>query len=154
MAIDSLPVFIHVGLHKTASTWLQDEVFNKLQEFFLVSRPYTTLSTGWNKLLLANNGIFREADLESELKEILVSNGVKKLLLSDENFSGMPNMGFINQTQVASRLSALFPRGEIILFLRGQLSLLRSLHNQAIKTGWFSDPVNEKFLWLQNTQYR
>ncbi len=47
--------FIHVGLPKTATTFLQEKIFPRLSNTTLISRPYTQQSKAFNQLQYADD---------------------------------------------------------------------------------------------------
>ena len=142
-------IFLHVGLHKTASTFFQTEIFPYFENTTCITRPYTQQSRGFNKLQFADNTIYNPEDFKLELKQILEKNS--NTLISDELLSGIPDLNYLNRSLIADRLSKLFPEGEILIFLRGQKDILLSLYNQYIKMGG-TEPIN-KYIWLPKEEY-
>ncbi len=142
-------VFIHIGLHKTATTWLQKYYFCRLRDCSFLSVPFTQQNSDFNRLQYSFDPFF---DPESLRKLILekIDAGPEKLIISDENFSGNPSCHYLNRTFIAERLARVCPDAEIILFIRNQKDLIYSLYNQAVKNNWFSGPLNEKFIWFPN----
>lgn len=123
-------VVIHVGLHKTATTFLQEVVFPDVKGFTYLTRPYTQLNHAFNTLQYADDSLYNPGYLEKELLQFRDSN----LLLSDESFSGKPTyFSYINRSQIAKRLNEHFPNAEIILFLRDQVDIMVSHYNSYVK---------------------
>lgn len=141
-------VFIHVGLPKTASTLLQEVVFPELRNVTYISRPYTQENHVFNKLQYADDTLYAAEELDRELNAIFNLQSTKTILISDELFSGAPFYNFLNRSLIAKRLAALLPFAQIILFLRGQRDIIRSLHNQYVKIGWFSHALDSSFISL------
>jgi hypothetical protein len=110
-------IFIHIGMQKTGSTWLQTIVFPKIVSHDVVYKE-----------------TFRE--LISKLSE-------KDKIISYENYVGYPHLlkirglnGWLETRKKSfSNLSELFPNADIILVVRKQSELIRSLYNQYIKVG-------------------
>src|SRR5690606_1735922 len=122
-------VFLHIGLHKTASTFLQDLLFPSLHGVVYISRPFTILNDHFNCLQYADDSLYDEKEIKLFFEEI----DFDKLLISDENFCGKPvSLGYSNRSMIAKRLHSLFPDAEVIIFLRNQLDLLYSLYNQHV----------------------
>ena len=142
-------IFIHVGLHKTASTFFQTKIFPYFENTTCLTRPYTQQSYGFNKLQFADDTVYNPEDLLLEIKQILEEH--ENILISDELLSGIPGCNYLNRSLIADRLSSLFPEGEIIIFLRGQKDILLSMYNQYIKMGGTA-PINE-YIWLQKKIY-
>ncbi|NET40989.1 hypothetical protein [Okeania sp. SIO2B3] len=159
--------FIHVGLPKTATTFLQDKIFPKLSNITLISRPYTQQSKAFNKLQYADDCYSDSEEIKKEIGKITAS----KRLISDEILCG--TQFTINRSLIVRRLKEVFPQAEIILFLRGQQSLLLSSYNQKVKMGYTGkieefiryskkeytyddyqyDLSINKFRWNKNTRY-
>lgn len=135
---------IHVGLHKTATTFLQREVFPQLSDISLVTRPYTQHNHAFNQMQYADESLYDAEKVSKELEKI--SSDGRRLLLSDESFSGKPvTFNYINRSIIASRLKKLLPQSTIILFIRGQVDIIYSHYNQYVKTGGTKHINN--FVW-------
>jgi hypothetical protein len=139
-------VFIHLGLQKTASTYLQEKVFPFLSNIYYIGRPYTTINHAFNKLQYADEVLYKKEELMQEVKEIKEQAGNRDILISDELFSGYAFHNIINRGMIARRLAEIFPEAEIILFFRNQEELILSLYNQYVKIGLFSGRLDECFL--------
>jgi hypothetical protein len=142
-------VIIHIGLQKTASTYLQKIVFPKINHTIYLSRPYTQENFAFNCLQYADDSLYDASMMIEEVDRIekkLGQDNNKPLLISDELFSGCPSYNFINRGIIAKRLSKVFPDAEIILFIRGQVNLIESMYNQRVKVGWITEPLNDSFL--------
>ena len=139
-------VFIHVGLPKTASTLLQEIVFPALKPATYISRPYTQENHAFNKLQYADDSFYAAGELRDEINNIIELEPGNKVLISDELLSGAPFYNFINRGLIAKRLAEILPHAEVILFLRGQKDIIRSLYNQYVKIGWFTDELNSRFI--------
>jgi len=142
-----MKTFIHIGLPKTASTYLQRRFFPRLEDICFVSRPYTQENEAFNRLQYADASLYDEAMLEAEIDELnRRAEGARAILLSDEHFAGSVNGGFQNRGQAAERLKRVMPEAEIIVFLRGQEDFICSLYAQKVKGGMFSGHLDERFL--------
>jgi hypothetical protein len=123
-------IVLHLGLHKTGTSFLQAEVFPKIKN---VSFP--------------RNGIFRFGTKIYENKLNIIS---------DEELSVNPHLPpchfeYLESNQryvIAERLHLLFPQAKIILGIREKKSWLRSVYSQYIKGGGihnYDDFVNQDF---------
>ena len=100
-------VFIHVGLHKTGTTFLQNEVFPKIPEI----------------------NYQRKVDLTTSVVEGKIN------LFSDENLDGGSYRLFSKPTdryKIAMNLYKMFPNAGIIVCLRDEKSWLRSAWKQYV----------------------
>lgn len=132
-----MKVFIHLGIHKTGSTYLQKKVFPQISDIQFIPRK---------KLLDFKNYILNSDDLYFDSNEALNlflkeidSNGNEKVLISDEEFYGHPFMGGQNRTRNLHRLHWVFKQfnPKFIIVFREQKSLIDSLYLQFIKTGGY-----------------
>nr|VFJ62235.1 MAG: hypothetical protein BECKDK2373C_GA0170839_10957 [Candidatus Kentron sp. DK] len=146
-------VYLHVGLQKTASTFLQKELFPYMAGVSYVGRPYTQENDAFNSLQYADDSLYSYDALAKEIELIKKNIGNAPLLISDEMFSGYPLYGMINRGIIAHRLGALIPEAEVILFLRGQADLIESLYNQYVKIGFFSNDLDDSFLYKHGSGF-
>lgn len=126
-------IYIHVGLHKTGTTFLQKNIFPFLKKTFCIIPPYTgeKLDLALNKLQYADDIYYDPNEIVREVENIKSD----QILISDESLSGVADFNCINRSLIANRLSNSFPDSEIILFLRGQKDIINSSYNQVIKVG-------------------
>lgn len=139
-------IYIHIGLQKTATTYLQSKVFPSIQDLLYVGRPYTQENQAFNALQYADDALYDSSLLVKEMQNIKRTASGKPVLISDELFSGFAFWGFLNRGLIARRLSQVVPEAEIILFIRNQTDLIDSLYNQYVKTGWYSKTLGPDFL--------
>jgi hypothetical protein len=141
-------ILFHVGLQKTASTFFQDVVFPQLPDVAYVGRPYTQENHAFNTLQYADDALYDASAFREEIERIeREAAGGRPILVSDELLSGYALYNFINRGMVARRLREACPEAEVVLFLRNQVDLVVSTHNQFVKIGWFDDHLDESFLW-------
>ncbi len=142
-------VLIHVGLHKTASTYLQQKVFPAVPQFLFLGKSYLGNNPAFNRLVYADDSLYRSSLIREELRlvqEKMAASGVSGLILSEEEFNGHPEYNYLNRGQIARRLAENFPHAEILLVLRGQVGLISSLYNQFVKTGRHLGTLDRSFL--------
>ncbi len=110
-------IIIHLGMPKTGSTWLQTCMLPKLRRVDVCHRESFRFSIlGWSN---------------------------RNILISYENYVGYPyvlesrNMhGWINtRNRALNNLSLLCPGADVILVVRNQTELVKSLYNQYIRIG-------------------
>lgn len=130
------PLLIHIGLHKTGSTWLQQAIFND------AARGFTTeLDTPRHQLVhdfvLPDPLAYDPQDARAlYLPNIAAAEaGGRTLVLSHERLSGYPSSGGYDRGLIAERLHASFPEAKILIVLREQRALIRSMYSQHITDG-------------------
>ncbi len=130
------PLLIHLGFHKTGSTWLYEEIFQSSERGFsvpvgeprhrLVQRLVVPDPLFYDPVATANN----YAPHLNAAKEKSLS-----LVLSHERLSGYPSSGGRDRQMIAERLRQTFPEARVLIVLREQRALIRSMYSQHITDG-------------------
>lgn len=132
-------IIIHLGLHKTGSTYLQRIVFpqNAAQLGFLSVRRKKELSDFGQYLLRENDITYSSKKAYALLTKdnLFKVTSDTRLLLSDEQFSGSPWNSAKDRKRNFDRLHELFPNAGYVLVLRNQEVLTQSLYLEYIKKG-------------------
>jgi hypothetical protein len=139
---------IHIGIHKTASTFLQTQIFPKFKGFTLLTRPYTQHNSTFNKLQFADDTLYDAGQTGDELRSL-----GNNLLISDESFAGITlNCSVINRSVIAKRFSEIFPDASIVLFIRGQQDALVSNYHNYVENVRGTLSI-EEFFWYPEREY-
>jgi len=122
------PPLIHIGYHKTASTWLQRHLFGK-------QPGYTRLDL--DKAIYLQHPFHFDApamarDYAARLAETPPGTVA---VLSNERLSGHPHSGGHDSKEIADRLRAVFPSARILIVVREQKAAILSSYFQFIKKG-------------------
>jgi len=125
---------VHIGYHKTGTTWLQNYVFNNREFGFVSPMPTKDMM---DLIILPNALDFSPALSEAEIIRFLRSPDIGDLVpvFSNERFSGHPHSGGYDSKTMADRLRALFPAARILICIREQRKVILSCYNQYIKKG-------------------
>lgn len=139
------PVFLHIGLHKTGTTYLQEEIFPRMPDVTFITRTSTQLNHAFNRLQYADDSLFDPEDVLREMRGIHRPD--RPILISDESLSGkVLYFNYINRTMIARRLGQIFPDATVILFIRGQIDIILSHYNQYVRSRGMKSI--DDFLWL------
>lgn len=130
------PLLIHVGLHKTGSTWLQQDLFCNPDYGF-------TNDTGEpRQQIIMHIGVpdplfFDSAKVASHYAPPIqdARRAGLTLALSHEQLAGHPSAGGRDRCIIADRLRATFPDARILFVFREQRSLIQSMYSQHITAG-------------------
>ncbi len=130
------PLLIHIGLHKTGSTWLQQAIFHDH------ARGFTT-EAGAPRHQLVHDFVLPDplAYDPQEARRLYLpyitaaAQEGQTLVLSHERLSGYPSSGCYDRGLIAERLHASFPEAKILIVLREQRALIRSMYSQHITDG-------------------
>lgn len=153
---------IHIGYHKTGSSWLQHHLFTDSSDvFFPLSRNpvgQSTLSKHFimddNRRLLSSfntniERIQRELDSIQSLKG-LPENRVP--VISQERLSGNPEASGFDARNIAWRIETAFPEAKILIVVREQKSFIRSHYFSNLaygSTDSFEQYINAKYDGIQ-----
>ena len=126
------PLLIHIGYHKTATTWMQHKLFvpafgyhpimTHQEVFDLITRPHgLTFDPAPVQTLIAA----RSADLPAGAVAVI----------SSEILSGHPFYGGRESDVFAARLAAIAPGARILITTRAQMRILPSVYMQYLSRG-------------------
>jgi hypothetical protein len=124
-------IVLHIGLHKTGTTFLQKKIFPNLSGWVLLTRPYTQQNKAFNCLQFADDTLYDPEAILAEIDRIPGS----QIIISDESLSGKPsNFHYINRSMIYRRFAEAFPEAKVILVIRGQRDMLVSSYRNHIQT--------------------
>ena len=122
---------VHIGYHKTASTWLQVCVFPYLSA---VRYGDPMLRYLLADLATAPAESFFAAPFERVFRQSQ-GGAALPILLSDEGVSGSLWDGYGAGPRNAERLASVLPNSRILVLVRRQDDMLRSIHGQYVNEG-------------------
>lgn len=130
---------VHIGYHKTASTWLQRQIFQPRMGF----RPLLEQAQVDQMLITPHDLDFdyarTAATLATKLKS--VENSLTPVL-SSENLTGHPFFGGRDSAALAKRLRSVVPNATILMVVRSQATILPSVYMQYLKRGGVQKPAS------------
>lgn len=134
-------VILHIGLPKTGTTALQRYYFSKLEESYICYNPSSILNPLVQAIKLLDFGMLKKDDLEL-LRDVVKwqSNKISQndILISSETLSQrLMKFDFVGRV---SFLKSIFPNATIVLVLRYQPMLLRSLYQQHVSQNYLLKP--------------
>lgn len=109
-----MDIVIHIGLHKTGTTFLQKIIFPKLKNVNFICQYNTT---NRNQLLTCR--------LEKNKVNLISEEGLTRHNFRDNNETSM--------VEIANRIHKVFPNARIILVLRDKTEWLTSLYKMNCK---------------------
>jgi hypothetical protein len=131
---------VHVGFHKTGTTALQYHLFPQLPGVVLLTRTphhgpdgYAEFARGLCKLESAR---YDAAGLRALVEEV-APEAPGTLLLSDEGLSGIPYLGTWLRAESTGRVAALLPEARVLIAIRNQATMWRSLYGDYVMSGGF-----------------
>lgn len=125
-------VVIHIGYHKTGTSWLQEEVFPKASNAW---QPYSYEEIS-NRFVHTSPYVFKASEILREIRERAPSGAdAKILLISSERLSGSPHSGGFDQRCIIQRLHKTFPNAKIVIGIREQFSCIESCYKEYVRGG-------------------
>ncbi len=145
-------MIIHIGFHKTATTWLQRNLFSDEQlGFQLLDRELVL-----EDFVFIHPFDYCYGDSEINAKYERLCNEIiqKKMVpvISQERLSGSAHCGGYDCREISNRLKHCFPQAKIFITIREQQDLIYSMYSQYVKrTGAYS--LQEYLLPKQRRKY-
>ena len=133
---------------RTGTTFLQQKVFPNIDNFQAYSLPYSHYNEAFHKMIYMDDSLYNEEEFIQEVGKFKGDN----IILSNENFIGQSLFYYhSNRTRIAQRLYKAMPNATIILYLRNQLDLLKSLYQ--ITVSWKETKSLDDFVWTKREPY-
>jgi hypothetical protein len=107
-------IYIHVGLPKTGTSWLQQNLFPRINVHLIKKRK--------DFINIPNNG---------------------RILISNESLSGSYSQSVDFRNYLAYGMKTVYPNAKLIVGLREKNSWLKSMYNQGVKRGVFEESFEE-----------
>ncbi len=130
-------MLLHIGYHKTGSTYLQDHLFQPENGF---SREIGADRTRIVRdFVFPDNFCFDPEAMRQAYRPFVeaADAGGLRFVLSHERLSGYPPSGGYDRLLIADRLARTFPEARVLIVLREQVSLIRSVYSQYITDGGY-----------------
>jgi len=147
-------IYLHIGLYKTASTFLQKELFPKMQDNDIkVFTPGNGAELFVNTYRSLVNGTSSRNESKELIDETLNKISQKKVLISSEAFFGHQSNGFVDIEKRFDSLEYLFDKPKYLLFYRKQFDILYSGWHQGLKKGFrisFDEYINSDLTEVQH----
>ena len=131
------PLLVHIGYHKTASTWMQ-----KL--LFLPEYGYQQIAGHGEvaRFIINSHALFFDADAASDMIKQRLANADPENVpvISSEMLSGNPLLGGVGSVEFADRLREIVPDARILISIRDQMTILPSVYLQYLLRGGTMTP--------------
>lgn len=145
MTHDLGSVLLHIGYHKTATTWLQNQLFQSGNRVFEpLSREPRGHSTLARRFVFDDEGYllspfdYNEESIHAEIEHLLATKPElrqKVAVMSHERLSGNPHAGGFDAGKIGRMLHRTFHRGRVLIVIRNQKDFLLSNYFQYLKIG-------------------
>jgi hypothetical protein len=142
---------VHICYHKTATTWLQREVFPRHPHL----RPYVS-GRVWNDPFLRCIVAESDGEFDPERARETYTAGLANLgplvpddlvVVSAERLSGHAASGGYDTFRIARRLHATLPEARVLMVVRSQIDMIESEYRQLVGEGY---PGRISSLWASD----
>ncbi len=129
---EKTPLLIHIGYPKALSTWLQTHLFKPEQGYVAIMDPVAV------QLNLIDPTPFK---FEPRKVQVYASEKIALLrpmeipIISSEALAGNPFCGGYNARELADRICSTFPKAGVLIIIREQRAMIRSLYSSMISWG-------------------
>lgn len=125
-----MTTLVHIGYHKTGSTWFQKRLYPAARGHLALPRRRVQ-----EALLMPSAFAFDPAVARATLG---ANAAHRPLILCEEELSGNPHSAGMRGAQtkdLGERIAATLPEAEIVIFIRNQLDLAAALYRHYIREG-------------------
>ena len=130
-------VILHVGMGKTATTYLQKSVFPHIKDIYYTNRWKDDPIGDFARKIKIINPVLIDIEREKVvIHEFLSSLKSKTVLFSDEGLFGSAWENFNNNYYTTIFLKKVFPDAKVLMIIRKQTEWLESSYNYAVKLGY------------------
>jgi len=129
------PVLVHIGYHRTGTTWLQTSLFRDESAGF---RAPHDKATDILPALIAPHALdFDAAACQARLYPLLLEAQGSGLVpvVSSERLVGSPHFGGRDSKELADRVKAVFPSARVLVGIREQREVILSNYKSYVNAG-------------------
>ena len=125
--------FIHIGHHKTGTTWVQQVLFTKEHGFCVLNNHKEPWKDSLLRALVLGDG-FEPDRVRALVRERWDGKGIP--VITAERLSGHPMSGGFDQDIIAERICAAFPEVIVLIGTRDAEEAKSSVYKQLIREGF------------------
>lgn len=139
---ERLEPLVHIGYHKTGTTWLQRRIFADRTLGYTRVWPPDVIE---DALVAVNPFAFRPDHVLEAFDPFVKETAQEQttLVVSHERLSGQPLQGGVDAHEIADRLIATFPAARILIGIRDQRDMLISVYKQITTRGLNRDTFQD-----------
>lgn len=134
-------IAFHIGYHKTATLWLQRAYFPHHSGVGLICKTKAPWEDPFFHYLVATPEQKFCAEhcrelLHTKISQIPDRDSKRIIMISAERLSGFPMSGGFDSVNIANRIHRVAPEAKIIVVVREQLDMIRSVYKQMVVEGY------------------
>lgn len=130
---DKLVHFVHVGFHKTGSTYLQKEFFPEIDNLIIINNVNKEIDMWfYDNFIKVDSFSFKKKIFLKKFREITKNFNINGVLgISEENLSGEIYTG-LEARELMYRIHNVFGNVKILIVIRNQLDCILSIYSNYI----------------------
>jgi len=130
-------IIIHVGAHKTASTYLQKRFFPELKDIYFTGNHSANIKNNCcfyplDQLIRSGEPLFNWQETKNNLYQNLYTIEEETILYSQERLMGRNIIAYNNNPIITNLLADIFPDAKIIFVFRKQDDWVESVYIEEI----------------------
>jgi hypothetical protein len=132
----AVTVLLHVGLHKTGTTWLAERLFERPGTPDFVATSHRRLL--YSLFINPDYDAFDPAAVKARLDPLAAQAAAegRVVALLGETLAGRPFHARYRREVHAERLQRCFPQARVLLSIREQDAIIRSMYGQFVRFGY------------------
>ena len=124
-------IYLHVGMPKTATTFLQARWFPFLKGIRYQDKAVKDLI---DRMIYTNPILLDLPNIRKEFDGLLANTEGERLLISQERLFGNMLQNYQDNVYLAGCLKVVFPNAKLIIVIRRQDELAESIYKQALQS--------------------
>lgn len=129
-------VTVHVGYHKTGTSWLQRVYLPGHPELQPVGNSLAPMDDPFLSYLIGQSDWTFDPEHAWRLFAEQAMADERHLVVSAERLSGHPFSGGYDQVRLAERIRAALPGAQVLVVVRDQVTMLESVYRQLVESGY------------------
>ena len=130
-------LLLHVGYHKTATSWMQQRLFRNEHGYHQIARHQEV----WDHVVSPHGLMFDPDGMRDAIRDGMSAMPPGMVpVISSEILSGHPFFGGMGSDDYARRLKAIAPNAKILITIRSQMRALTSIYMQYLFRGGTMSP--------------
>ncbi|WP_413869428.1 hypothetical protein [Albidovulum sp.] len=130
-------LLLHIGYHKTATSWMQQRLFVHEHGYHQIARHPEV----WKHVVAPHGLLFDPEPMRAQIRAGFSDLPAGMVpVISSEILSGHPFFGGIGSDDYARRLKAIAPDANVLISIRSQMRILTSVYMQYLLRGGTMGP--------------
>lgn len=134
--MDNKEIYIHIGMPKTATTYLQLNFFPNLKDFEYIKKYDSIIGKVFDKILYHHPITYNKNELKKDLDSYINNFKKDKIIISYESLLGNSFNSFMDFEKNIRSIKSFFPKAKIIFTFRRQDKWLESIYKQLLHQVW------------------